>query len=258
MATNSMKYTSPSFTGWCSHQLACPERIRHTYLDQCMFEISVGEQRVTGISVVGCSNERKQRIQVNISLPGAARTVVLRQFDALFQWRTTDKGEINHDGAELPNIHIFRQRSTNNKSWTCSCIFSHFHVWCIFTFSWQESWLLIAFKCDCSEGEAQPYKSFHSYITMETTNPPPALFVYFFHWFKKKVKYSSSLSSSRFCQDHRRTNTFYLLQHEPFLPWEPSLRNLPHLSTQLGNLPPRMLPPLLSVRTLQTQSGILS
>lgn len=35
-------------------------------------------------------------------------------------------------------------------------------------------------------GKAQPYKSFHSYITMETTNPPPALFVYFFLQFKKK------------------------------------------------------------------------
>lgn len=72
------------------------------------------------------------------------------------------------------------------KSWTCSCIFSHFQVWCVFTFPWQESWILIAFKCDCREGETQLYKSFHTYITMETTNPLPALFVYFFHQLKKK------------------------------------------------------------------------
>lgn len=53
-------------------------------------------------------DERKQRIQVNTSLPDAARTVVLQKSAALCQCRITDKGEISHNGAELPNIHIFR------------------------------------------------------------------------------------------------------------------------------------------------------
>lgn len=60
------------------------------------------------------------------------------------------------------------------------------------------------------------------------------LFVYFFHWWKTKKRYASSLSPFHFGQDHRKTNTFYLLQKQPFLPWQLFLWNLPSLSTQQG------------------------
>lgn len=54
MAMNSMKYTSPSFTECSCDRLPCSETVRHMFLDQCMFDISAGEQRITGISVVQC------------------------------------------------------------------------------------------------------------------------------------------------------------------------------------------------------------
>lgn len=135
--------------------------------------------RVTGTSVVGCvriylwqkAKDRGQYIPAWRSKNCGINIV---------ECRTTDKGEMSW-ASKHPHIQVTQQMKN---SWKCSCIFSQFHVGYILTFSWQESWTLIAFKSDCSEGKAQLHKSFHSYITMETTNPLQALFVYFFHWWK--------------------------------------------------------------------------
>lgn len=54
-----------------------------------------------------------------------------------------------------------------------------------------------------------------------------------------KKRYASSLSPFYFAQDHRMANTFYLLQKQPFLPWQLSLWNLLILSSQQGSHSPQ-------------------
>lgn len=88
--------------------------------------------------------------------------------------------------------------------------FSHFYVWCTFTLPWQKSWILTAFNCDCSEAKLSRTKAstvtslwkpqIHRLLCLSTSFSS-----------LKKNKYSSSLSSSRCCPDHRRTNPFYRL-----------------------------------------------
>lgn len=62
-----------------------------------MFKISVAAEPQAPLLWDVCvhRDDRQQRTEVNISLPGAARTVVSIQFDALFQCRTTAKGEMS-------------------------------------------------------------------------------------------------------------------------------------------------------------------
>lgn len=77
------------------------------FLDHCMFDISVSEQSHRHQCCAMCVYvQMRENKGYKSTYP--ARTLVLQQFDALFQCRAMDKGEISHNGDELPNIHNLR------------------------------------------------------------------------------------------------------------------------------------------------------
>lgn len=68
----SMKFTC-QFHRVMFDQLSCPKRVTHTFPEQCMFDISVaGESQAPVLwDVCVYTDDRKQRTEVSISLPGA-------------------------------------------------------------------------------------------------------------------------------------------------------------------------------------------
>lgn len=116
----------------------------------------------------------------------------------------------------------------------------HFSHFCVrtFTFPWQKSWILVAFKCDYREAKLSMQKlpQLHHYGNHTSTSCSVCLLPYLIKKKKKKVFFQSP----HFYPDHSKTNTFDLPQEEYFLPSEP-LCERPHLSTQLGRLPPEHL-----------------